>query len=181
LAGLIGEHVTVAVNVAAQQLADPTFVPMVIAALRAVDLPCSALCLELTESAVMADLEGAQATLGLLRSLGITLAIDDFGTGHSSLARVRSLEASVLKLDRMFIVDLDVKEGSVEVVQSVVHLAHALGKRLVVEGVEQASQLRILRELGADAVQGFHLAWPQPEEAIEGFLRVNPRWDVEPR
>jgi diguanylate cyclase (GGDEF)-like protein/PAS domain S-box-containing protein len=151
--GLIGEHVTVA-------------------------LPSSALCLELTESAVMADFDGAQATLGLLRSLGITLAIDDFGTGHSSLARLRSLEASVLKLDRMFIIDLDVDERSVEVVQSVIHLAHALGKRLVVEGVELPSQLRVLRELGADAVQGYHLARPQPAEAIEGFLRVNPRWEV---
>ncbi|MCU1376020.1 MAG: diguanylate cyclase [Actinomycetia bacterium] len=180
-AGLIGDDVTVAVNVAAQQLADPNFVSTVIDALEAVDLPCAALCLELTESAVMADVEGAQATLGLLRSLGITLAIDDFGTGHSSLARLRSLEVSVLKLDRMFILDLDVDEGSVEVVQSVVHLAHALGKQLVVEGVERPSQLLILRQLGADAVQGFHLARPQPAEAIEGFLRVNPRWDVAPR
>jgi diguanylate cyclase (GGDEF)-like protein len=176
--GLIGEHVTVAVNVAAQQLADPNFVSTVIDALEGVGLPSSALCLELTESAVMADFEGAQATLGLLRSLGITLAIDDFGTGHSSLARLRSLEASVLKLDRMFIIDLDVDERSVEVVQSVIHLAHALGKRLVVEGVELPSQLRILRDLGADAVQGYHLARPQPEDAIEGLLRVKPCWEV---
>jgi EAL domain-containing protein (putative c-di-GMP-specific phosphodiesterase class I) len=61
-------------------------------------------------------------------------------------------------------------------VESVVHLAHALGKRLVVEGVETAQQLRILRELGADAVQGFHLARPQPAAATEGFLRVTPSW-----
>ncbi|MCU1379846.1 MAG: diguanylate cyclase/phosphodiesterase with sensor(S), partial [Acidimicrobiales bacterium] len=84
----------------------------------------------------------------------------------------------VLKLDRMFIIDLDVDERSVEVVQSVIHLAHALGKRLVVEGVELPSQLRILRDLGADAVQGYHLARPQPEDAIEGLLRVNPCWEV---
>jgi predicted signal transduction protein with EAL and GGDEF domain len=176
--GLIGDDVTVAVNVAAQQLNDPAFVPMVIDALTAAGLPSSALCLELTESAVMADVEGAQAALGLLRSLGITLAIDDFGTGHSSLARLRSLEASVLKLDRSFILDLDIDQGSVEMVQSVIHLAHALGKRLVVEGVELPSQLRVLRELGADAVQGFLVARPQAPAAMEGLLRVTPSWDV---
>jgi diguanylate cyclase (GGDEF)-like protein/PAS domain S-box-containing protein len=174
--GLIDDDVTIAVNVAAQQLGDPNFVPTVIDALAAVELPCTALCLELTESAVMADVEGARATLGVLRSLGVTLAIDDFGTGHSSLARLRSLEASVLKLDRMFILDLEQDPSCVGMVESVVHLAHALGKRLVVEGVETAQQLRILRELGADAVQGFHLARPQPAAATEGFLRVTPSW-----
>jgi EAL domain-containing protein (putative c-di-GMP-specific phosphodiesterase class I) len=153
---------------------------MVLEALEVAGLPCTALCLELTESAVMADVDAAQASLGRLRAAGITLAIDDFGTGHSSLARLRSLEASVLKLDRSFILDLDVDEGCVEMVQSVIQLAHALGKRLVVEGVELPSQLRILRGLGADAVQGFLLARPQPPAAMEGLLRVTPTWD-EPR
>jgi diguanylate cyclase (GGDEF)-like protein/PAS domain S-box-containing protein len=174
--GLIAADVTMAVNVAAQQLADPSFVPTVIDALAAVGLPCTALCLELTESTVMADVDGARATLGLLRTLGVTLAIDDFGTGHSSLARLRSLEASVLKLDRMFILDLEHDASGVDVVESVVQLAHALGKRLVVEGVETPEQLRILRELGADAVQGFHLARPAPAAATEGLLRVTPSW-----
>ena len=174
--GLIADDVTMAVNVAAQQLADPSFVPTVIDALEAVGLPCTALCLELTESAVMADVEGARATLGLLRSLGVTMAIDDFGTGHSSLARLRSLEASVLKLDRMFILDIEDDPSGVEMVESVVHLAHALGKRLVVEGVETPQQLRILRDLGADAVQGFHLARPASAAATEGLLRVTPSW-----
>ncbi|MCU1486443.1 MAG: Diguanylate cyclase protein [Actinomycetia bacterium] len=174
--GLIADDVTMAVNVAAQQLADPGFVSTVIDALAAVGLPCTALCLELTESAVMADVDGARATLGLLRSLGVTLAIDDFGTGHSSLARLRSLEASVLKLDRMFIVDLEHDASSVGMVESIVQLAHALGKRLVVEGIETPEQLRILRELGADAVQGFHLARPAPAAATEGLLRVTPSW-----
>jgi len=177
--GLIGDDVTMAVNVAAQQLGDPAFVPTVIDALESVDLPCTALCLELTESAVMADVDGARATLGLLRSLGITLAIDDFGTGHSSLARLRTLEASVLKLDRMFILDLEEDTSCVGMVESVVQLAHALGKRLVVEGVETPQQLRVLRDLGADAVQGFHLARPQPAGATEGLLRVRPSWVVE--
>ena len=177
-AGLIGEGVTVAVNVAAQQLADPNFVPTVLGALEEFGLPTTGLCLELTESAVMADVEVAQGTLGLLRTLGVTLAIDDFGTGHSSLARLRSLDATVLKLDRMFILDLEEDERSVEMVQSVVHLAHALGKRLVVEGVELPTQLNILRRLGVDAAQGFYLGRPQPAEAMEGFLRINASWDV---
>jgi diguanylate cyclase (GGDEF)-like protein/PAS domain S-box-containing protein len=174
--GLIGERCTVSVNVSAFQLADASFVAAVMDTLDAANLPASALCLELTESSVMADVEGAQATLGLLRSLGVSLAIDDFGTGHSSLARLRSLEATVLKLDRMFILDLDVDHGSVEMVKSIVQLAHAVGKRLVVEGVERPSQLLLLQHLGADAAQGFYLSRPQPADAIEGFLRTNPTW-----
>jgi diguanylate cyclase (GGDEF)-like protein/PAS domain S-box-containing protein len=174
--GLIGERCTVSVNVSAFQLADPSFVTAVMDTLDAANLPASALCLELTESSVMADVEGAQATLGLLRSLGVSLAIDDFGTGHSSLARLRSLEATVLKLDRMFILDLDVDHGSVEMVESIVQLAHAVGKRLVVEGVERPSQLLLLQQLGVDAAQGFYLSRPQPADAIEGFLRTSPTW-----
>jgi diguanylate cyclase (GGDEF)-like protein/PAS domain S-box-containing protein len=178
-AGLVGDGVTMAVNIGAQQLADPGLVPMVVDALEETGLPSSALCLELTESAVMADVDSARATLGRLRALGLTLAIDDFGTGHSSLARLRSLEASVLKLDRTFILDLEEDEGCVAMVESVVQLAHAVDKRLVVEGVETAAQLRILRDLGADAVQGFHLARPQPAGAMEGLLRVSPSWVVQ--
>jgi diguanylate cyclase (GGDEF)-like protein/PAS domain S-box-containing protein len=176
-AGLVDDDVTMAVNIGAQQLADPALVPTLVDALTSVGLPSSALCVELTESAVMADVEVARATLGRLGALGITLAIDDFGTGHSSLARLRSLEAAVLKLDRTFILDLEDDPGCVGMVESVVQLAHALGKRLVVEGVETAGQLAILRQLGTDAVQGFHLARPQPAAALEGLLRVSPRWD----
>ena len=179
--GLVDDDVTVAVNVAAPQLVDPLFVTMVRETLREQGLPASGLVLEVTESAVMADLESSEVTLRQLRELGVRVAIDDFGTGHSSLARLRGLEAAVLKLDRSFIVDLDVEPSSVEMVQSVVRLAHALGKHLVAEGVELPSQLFLLRQLGADAAQGYHLARPQPAVATEGFLRMQPTWDVEPR
>jgi diguanylate cyclase len=111
-----------------------------------------------------------------LRDEGVNFVIDDFGTGHSSLARLRSLDAVILKLDRSFIVDLAREETSAEVVASVVHLAHALGKGLVAEGVETQEQLDLLRELGADAAQGFHLARPMPAADLVRLLATNPTW-----
>ena len=176
VSGLLDPDATIAVNVSARQLADPTFVPTVIDTLASFGFPAAALCIEITESAVMSDLDGSQEALARLTELGITIAIDDFGTGHSSLSRLRTLDAAVLKLDRSFILDLDSDPDSVDFVAGVVHLAHALGKQLVVEGVERSSQQHVLLELGADAAQGFHLARPQAADAIEGLLRVTPNW-----
>jgi diguanylate cyclase (GGDEF)-like protein/PAS domain S-box-containing protein len=174
--GVVHPRVHVAVNVSMIQLLDGSLPETVIDVLDRSGLSPLNLHLELTESAVMEDAERTAETIGRLRDIGVRFVIDDFGTGHSSLARLRTIDTEILKLDRSFVVDLDADPASEEVAASVVRLAHALGKGLVAEGVERAEQLAVLRRLGADAAQGFHLARPMPADDIERLLASDPVW-----
>ena len=110
---------------------------------------------------------------GFLRGLaadGVTLAIDDFGTGYSSLAYLKHLPVDAIKIDRSFVRDLGRHPRDEALVRGIVMLGQSLGKRVVAEGVENATQLSLLRELGCDQVQGFFIARPQRAEQIEHLL-----------
>jgi EAL domain-containing protein (putative c-di-GMP-specific phosphodiesterase class I) len=128
----------------------------------------SALCLEITESSVMADPEHAAATLAELKKLGVMLAIDDFGTGHSSLAYLQQFPLDILKVDRSFVSGLDGNgtgvdtAGSHSIVVAIVSLAHALGLSVTAEGVETPGQAAILTELDVDGMQGYLYGRPRP-------------------
>ena len=156
---------TVAVNVSARQLADPGIVTDVASALVASGLPADRLVLEITESAIMDDVEQSAAVLGELKALGAVLAIDDFGTGHSSLSHLRDLPVDVLKIDRSFVAPL-VQPSRAEraFVRAIVDLARALGMRTVAEGVEVQTQYDVLQALGCDTVQGYLTGRPTPAE-----------------
>jgi EAL domain-containing protein (putative c-di-GMP-specific phosphodiesterase class I) len=159
------------VNVSAKQLALPELVDGVSRALSDTGFEPANLCLEITESVLMTDTEFFLDGLRGLRLLGIRIAIDDFGTGYSSLAYLRKYPIDVIKIDKGFVDGLD-HDGSRgrAVVAAVIDLAHALGLTALAEGVETLHQLKVLRELGCDAVQGFLFARPLSAGAITDLV-----------
>ena len=157
-----GTPARVSVNVAAAQLLRSDIVTVVEQALRTAGALTEDLTVEVTESAVLSDVEATVAHLEALRGLGVRVALDDFGTGFSSLAYLQRLPADELKVDRSFVSPLGADPVSETIVASVVNLAHAVGLRVVAEGVETRTQLATLRRLGCDEAQGFLLGRPVP-------------------
>ncbi|MCB2176517.1 MAG: EAL domain-containing protein [Actinomycetales bacterium] len=155
------------VNLSPRQLAEPGAVAMLGRILAEHGLPATAVQVEITESALMADVAAAGERLEELRELGVRIALDDFGTGYSSLALLRDLPVDVLKVDQSFTARLP---QDVAMVGFMVDLARAVGATVVVEGVETPEQLDALRPLGCDAVQGFGLWRPLTAEALRGVL-----------
>ncbi len=147
--------ITMMVNVDATELADPQLVDATARILREHDMPHELLILELTETAFIEDLPVVHANLAGLRALGVGLALDDFGAGFASLSHLRSLPLTMVKLDRQFVASVDGTGVDHEIVRNVIRLGHALGLRVVAEGVELESQRAALESLGCDAWQGF--------------------------
>ena len=166
-----GLEVAVAVNVSAHQLASPDLADRVSDALARHGVEPALLCLELTESAVMADAGAADAALHRLKGIGIQIAIDDFGTGYSSLAYLKRFPVDFLKVDKSFVAGLGQDPDDTAIVMAVVDLARSLGMRVVAEGVETPEQLAELRRLGCDVGQGFLWTVPLPGPELVPFLR----------
>lgn len=161
-AGLPG--VPVAVNISAQHLCRADFIATVMGALHRSGLAAEMLELELTESAIVHNFEEIAAKINRLRELGVRVSIDDFGTGYSSFSYLDKLPVAAIKIDRSFLQESDSASRSRSIVEGVVKLAHSLGLRVVVEGVETEGQLDFLRGSDADDVQGFLLGVPAPIE-----------------
>jgi diguanylate cyclase (GGDEF)-like protein/PAS domain S-box-containing protein len=163
---------SVSVNVSARQLQDASLIDDVESALRETGLDPSALILELTESAVVENLEEASATLHKLKWMSVQLAMDDFGTGYSSLSSLSHLPLDIIKIDRSFVARLDRDGESRAIVYAIVSLATALGVRVIGEGIETASQLSTLIELDCRQGQGFLLGRPVPAQELAATLRA---------
>jgi EAL domain-containing protein (putative c-di-GMP-specific phosphodiesterase class I) len=127
--------------------------------------------LELTESALMDEGDGAAAALCALKRRGVRISIDDFGTGHSSLAHLKDFPVDTLKVDRSFIAALGDDPRDEALLRSIVDLAHALGLSVTAEGIETQEQLDTVIALGCDHAQGFRLGVPAAPEAIAGLLQ----------
>jgi EAL domain-containing protein (putative c-di-GMP-specific phosphodiesterase class I) len=162
--------VTMRVNVSPRQLRDPAFMDVVRDGLDQSGIPAHKLCLELTESMLMRDVELNGAVLAELRALGVQLALDDFGTGYSSLAYLRHLRVDRLKVDRSFMPELAERPAEQTIVAAIVGMARGLGIPVTAEGIETAEQLERVRALGCDAAQGFLLARPAAPQNITGLL-----------
>ena len=165
-----GLDLRISVNVSASDLRDEALVDTVATALLRHDVPPSALTVELTETVMMREPAKAQAVMQALSELGVHLSVDDYGTGYSSLEYLLTLPIDEIKIDRTFAAQLLHEPRSVAIVRSTVDLTHALGMQLVAEGVEDARTLGILRDLGCDLVQGWHLGRPMPAGAFERFV-----------
>ncbi|WP_020653388.1 sensor domain-containing protein [Massilia niastensis] len=165
-----GRPVRVSVNVSARQLAQPGFVDEVREVLARTGLDPACLELELTESALIEDLEQTASVLRELKRLGLLLAVDDFGTGYSGLAYLRSFPMDVLKLDRSFVLQQDDTITTFDFVKAFVDMAHALGLSVVAEGVETAEVLAFLRAADCDQAQGYYLARPMPLGALRALI-----------
>jgi len=159
------------VNLSPRQFLQPDLGEMVERALQASGLAPHRLCLEITETAVMHDINLALTTLTSLRRLGVRVALDDFGVGHSSLSYLRSLPVDVLKLDKSFIDRLGQDQRDADIVTAVINLARALGLSVVAEGIETEDQRRILRSLGCTLAQGFLFSKPLPPTAFRDRIR----------
>jgi len=159
-----------ALNVSAQQLKHFEFPKLVRRALDRHAIPPELLELELTES-VFAD-EAAGATLGRLAQLGVHLALDDFGTGYSSLSYLRQYPIGTVKIDRTFLEEVPQNAASSTLVETIIVMAHALGKRVVAEGIETLEQLDFLRDRRCDIAQGFFLARPLSGQAVTELLQA---------
>jgi EAL domain-containing protein (putative c-di-GMP-specific phosphodiesterase class I) len=163
---------SMSVNVSARQLQDASLVEDVESALRESGLDPGSLILELTESAVVENFEGAAATLQQLRWMSVQLAMDDFGTGYSSLSGLSRLPLDILKIDQSFVARLDQDAEGRAVVYAIVSLATALGVRVTGEGIETASQLATLIELDCRHGQGFLLGRPAPADQLAEVLQA---------
>jgi diguanylate cyclase (GGDEF)-like protein len=168
-----GVTTSVAVNLSVMQLREADFAERVAQALSKHGVPASLLLCEITESLAMEDLAATQRTFEGLARIGVFLSIDDFGTGYSSLSQLRQLPARQVKIDRSFVQDLETKDDARAVVEAVVRLAHALGLRVVAEGVETQQQRDILLAMGCDELQGFFFAYPMPADALLGWSSSN--------
>ena len=163
--------VSVAVNLSARQFQQQDLVREIDSALSSTGLDPSLLCLEITESVAMDDIERTIRVLNELKMLGVRLAIDDFGSGYSSLNYLKRLPVDVVKLDGSFSQGLDVNSVDSAIVSAVINLADAIGMMAIAEGVETVEQLERLTNLGCPMVQGYHLAWPMPVESFNALLR----------
>ena len=161
-----GLRMRLAINLSAMQMRQEDLVVRLQSALANHQIDASRLTCEITESVAMEDTQATQATFRALGAAGIHLSIDDFGTGYSSLAYLRKLPAEELKIDRSFVTDVEHSADARSIVDAVVKLAHALGLRVVAEGIETEQQRRILCEAGCDELQGFLFAKPMSARAL---------------
>ncbi|MGH8119830.1 MAG: putative bifunctional diguanylate cyclase/phosphodiesterase, partial [Gammaproteobacteria bacterium] len=162
--------VPIAVNISPIELRRPDFVQSVEETLKSWPADAPRFSLEITESAIMADIIMIGPKLKAIEQMGVEIAIDDFGTGYSSLAYLAELPACVVKIDRSFIHNIDTNEEHKTIVTQIISLAHALNKAVVAEGVETEGQLACLRQLQCEQYQGYLLSRPEPAEKIEKLL-----------
>lgn len=160
----------IAVNVSAYQLMAPDFPAAVAAVLEETQTDPALVTLEVTESVFLRDGERAIVALNDLKEIGVMLALDDFGTGYSSLSYLKQFPVDVVKIDRVFISDLDRNPDSRLIVNAVVALAHGLCMWVVAEGIESVDQYKEVAELDCDSCQGFYFARPASAETIGTLL-----------
>jgi len=166
-----GRSLPVAINLSARSLQDQRFPDLVARNLERYQCAPTNLTLEITESSLMADPVRAHEVLTRLHDLGVRTAIDDFGTGYSSLAYLKQLPVDEVKIDKSFVLGMGAgDEKDAAIVRSIVALAHALGKIVVAEGVEDAATYTLLGQLGCDALQGYYLSRPLPPSELEQWL-----------
>ncbi|HKP91723.1 MAG TPA: bifunctional diguanylate cyclase/phosphodiesterase [Thermoleophilaceae bacterium] len=165
-----GLDLVVAVNLSPRSLLDADLPRRIEAVLAANDLPGDALQVEITESRVVSDLDGAGRVLDQLHALGASCAIDDFGTGYSSLTQLQRLRVDEIKIDRSFVAEMDRSADSEAIVRSTIELGRSLGLAVTAEGVESEAIWSRLVELGCDYAQGFHIGHPLPAAACSRVL-----------
>ena len=164
--------IRMAVNVSVKQLAHIGFELKLLQIVEETGIDPNRLELELTETALVKDTGVSAGLLDRIRKRGIQVALDDFGTGFSPMQYLHQLPVDVVKIDQVFVRDLDATPSSVPLVEGMVKLAKTLSLRVVAEGVETVAQFRILQEIGFDIAQGNLLSKPVPAEQAELLLRA---------
>ncbi|WP_263491914.1 EAL domain-containing protein [Mesorhizobium sp. BR1-1-9] len=166
---------TLAVNVSALQLNNPSFAMKVTSILLEAQMDPRRLELEVTESTLSERPTECQRNIKALRSIGVRFAVDDFGTGFSSLGRLQTLDVDRIKIDRSFVQGFGRCNGEEAIVQAIIDMARVTGLNTTAEGVETQSQCDFLRKLGCDQLQGFLLSKPVPKEELQNLLEGRSR------
>jgi diguanylate cyclase (GGDEF)-like protein len=166
----VGQDATMHINVSPVQLIAPGFVSSVADTIEEFGIDGGSVCLEITERAVVHDIETTRKTLSELKEVGVQIAIDDFGTGYAVLSHLKSLPVDVLKIDTGFVRDLGTNTSDLAIVRAIIALAEAFDLQLVAEGVETPAAAHTLIEHGCHRAQGFLFSRPVPGDAMESLL-----------
>jgi diguanylate cyclase len=170
----VGQNAALRVNVSPLQLAARGFVHTVAATIDEFGIDAGSLCLEITERAVVHDIESTRRTLAELKEVGVQIAIDDFGTGYAVLSHLKSLPIDMLKIDRGFVRDLGTNANDLAIIRAIIGLAEAFNLQLVAEGVETPAAALTLMQHGCHRAQGFLFSRPIPSSDMESLL--SSRW-----
>jgi EAL domain-containing protein (putative c-di-GMP-specific phosphodiesterase class I) len=167
-----GISLQLSVNISMQQLEMDQFVVKALKIINRHQLPKNTLELEITEHAIMQDMDKAIDALTMLSHQGIRIAIDDFGTGYSSLGYLQNLPINTLKIDRSFVKGIKTTEDN-SIIDAIIAMAKGLNLNLIAEGVENQTQIDHLRKAGCGLAQGFFYSHPVPEEELLRFIKSN--------
>ena len=170
----VGQNATLRINVSPRQLVTPGFVRIVADIIDEFGIHADSVCLEITERAVVHDIETTRRTLAELKEVGVQIAIDDFGTGYAVLSHLKSLPVDMLKIDTGFVRNLGTNPEDLAIVRAIIGLAEAFGLQIVAEGVETAVAATTLMRYGCHRAQGFLLSRPVAAEDMESLLST--RW-----
>ena len=166
-----GLDLNVAINLAPSELLSGKLLPILYEAIEAAGIPAHVITVEVTEDTFLADPERAREILLDVRRHGLKTSIDDYGTGFSSLAYLRDLPVTELKMDRSFVATVCTDDRSRLIVASTIDMAHALDLRVVAEGVESAAVTAEVVAMGVDLLQGYHMSPPMPADQVETWVR----------
>tara|TARA_B100000678_G_scaffold85670_1_gene71255 strand:+ start:132 stop:1709 length:1578 start_codon:yes stop_codon:yes gene_type:complete len=155
------------INLSPLQFSDPWLVERTLQTLQQAGLPPARLEIEITESALVSEVETARAIISSFKNQGILVSLDDFGTGYSSLRHLSEFAFDKLKIDRSFITNIDTNENSQTIVRAVTSMAHHLGLKVTVEGVETEANAQSVRDYGCDFAQGFLYGRPEPARSVD--------------
>jgi len=165
-----GKELIISVNVSEYELLTDDFVPLVSALLQRLNLPPQFLEIEIAEASLSRNVSQCVRTLQKLCELGVKVVLDDFGTALSSVNFLRHVDLWGIKIDQEFIRNLAVDKRDAQIVESIIALAHNLNMKVIAEGVEHVEQLRILKDMGCDRVQGFYCSKPLSEQEVSDIL-----------
>jgi diguanylate cyclase len=166
----LGQNAALRVNVSPLQLAGRNFVDTVGETIEEFGIDAGSLCLEITERAVVNDIESTRRTLAELKEVGVQIAIDDFGTGYAVLSHLKSLPVDILKIDAGFVRDLGSNPNDLAIIRAIIGLAEAFSLQVVAEGVETPSAAMTLVEHGCQRAQGYLFSRPVPTDVMESLL-----------
>ncbi|MEH2169127.1 MAG: EAL domain-containing protein [Nostoc sp.] len=167
---------TISINLCSTRFSEENLLPHINKVLQDTGLTAPSLTLEITESVIMENNDKAIIRLKQLRNLGIKLAIDDFGTGYSSLGRLHHFPINQLKIDRSFVSGDIIDDGNLDIVQTIITLAHKLGVDVTAEGVETEEQLAMLKNLNCEYGQGYFFSHPLDSSQAAALIMANPQW-----
>jgi EAL domain-containing protein (putative c-di-GMP-specific phosphodiesterase class I) len=166
-----GFHMRISMNLSPSVLRDAEISEILSEAFDKWQISPSGFDIEITESAIVKDPIQATAVLSLIQALGCALSLDDFGTGYSSLSNLREIPFQEIKVDKSFVTSMLDETGDAAIVHALIDLGHALGRKVVAEGIEDLPTLRRLREWGCDYAQGYFISRPIPADAFEEFVK----------